>query len=699
MNKKKNKNKLLNLPDSCILEVIGESDYGDLVAEPVEKIYKTNKIYVIENRRIKPSLSIGDKFLGKIIHKNNSFWAKPIVRTFLKGAENEKIYGVVDKIKGRYLLKPTDKSIHKDYLITNPEKAKVGDYVECVSSGTKMSGVEIIQSLGEFNLGIVMTDVILSKYNIEQKFSQESLTQLNQLPEYDKKNRDDLTAIPFVTIDGEDSKDFDDAVYAKRTPSGYELMVAIADVAFYVRSHSALDRDAYKRGNSVYLPNIVVPMLPEKLSNDLCSLRPNEERAAIVCKLYIDNLGNTINYSFSRATIKSAARLTYKEVQNAIDGDFSENIMPVFKQIIQPLYEVYFALDKQKKERGALELESSEVKIKLDKNDRVIKIEKHENLTANKIIEECMIAANVAAAKTLNKHKSLAMFRVHEPPKPEKLTDIKPLLKELGCSLGDHAALTGHKLNKVLEVCSMKGYSAGINDLILRLQSQAVYSPKNLGHFGLALEDYVHFTSPIRRYSDLLIHRALISALNLPDGGGLEDETMQNFEDIATHISKTERNAISAEREMTSRYVSQYLEPSIGADFEVVISGVSTAGVFVRIADLGAEGLVPMRSLPCGNYDLNDAKTILSSDDGMAFAIGDNIKARLKEAMPITGGLIFKYVDDKEGVDYCDKSSNNRGRNKKFVKQKNIANKMAKKDTKPVKKDKNRKKRRKEKKK
>lgn len=671
MKKTKTKEKFVELPQSLLLEVGEESGFGDLMARAVESRYAKHKIYIIDNKRIKPVLQCGDRFIGNIINKQGTYWVKPVIRTSMFGVSQDTVRGVMIKENGRYLLKSTEKNTKEECKIINPKMANVGDFVSGFFTGSgRTKQFEIVKSLGKFDLNKATASLVLDKYDIPYEFSPAVIKEAANLPQFDKNIREDFTHIPFVTIDGEDSKDFDDAVFAERKDNGFHIMVAIADVAFYVKPHTELDREAYKRGNSVYLPNMVVPMLPEILSNDLCSLRPKEERAAITCSMNIDLNGNILNYNFKRAVIKSAARLNYKEVQNAIDGNFNNNTLHIFKNVIQPIYEAYFAFDKAKKARGALELESDEIKIKIDKNGMVAKVEKYEIYTSNKIIEEFMVAANVCAAKALYGKNIPIMYRIHEKPLEEKLVDMKPLLQELGINLPDAPAIKPEHFNKVLELCAKKGYSDGISNLILRLQSQAKYSPSNIGHFGLALEDYAHFTSPIRRYSDILVHRALINAYNLPDGGGLEKEaTEKSFKEAGEHISQTERKAVNAERELVSRFLALYLEPSIGQDFEVKVSGVSTAGLFVKIESIGAEGLIPMRTMPDDYYDVEASNTMLVGRE-RSFAMGEKLMAKLVETSPVSGGMIFKYIDSEQGVDYFEKKGNNR-RQAVFAKVKN----------------------------
>lgn len=656
---KKNK-KSSALPETCQLEVWGTSGYGDLMARTVDPQDNPadHKIYVIENKKIKPALQVGDRFIARLSRKNDAVWAKPLARTAVAGAEEEKLYGIIEEREHKFYLKSADKKSRMDYLLDSLGKAKVGDFVSVVLCGDrKFKQARILKSFGPFNVHKSTEFLILEKYGIPIDFPAAVAKECARCPQYHFDGRWDITTLPLVTIDGDDSKDFDDAVYARRLPDGFELIVAIADVAFYVRPLSELDREAYKRGNSVYLPNLVIPMLPEVLSNDLCSLRPKVNRPCLACRIEIDREGNLRTYEFRRAVMKSAARLTYREVQEAIDGKLNPLTADLFKTVLQPLYEAYFALNKARKRRGALELSPIEIKVKVDKNGNIQSIAPAEHYTAHEIIEEFMIAANVAAAKTLQKSKLPVMYRIHEKPQEEKLKDLTPLLNILHLKLPDYPALQPGHLNHIIEECSKRSLGNGISDMVLRLQCQAKYSPENIGHFGLGLHDYVHFTSPIRRYADLLIHRALIKALEMPEEGKLEDDaTIELFKETGEHLCVTERRAVSAERDTVSRFLSAYLEPSIGSDFEVKITGLTTAGIFVCIENLGAEGLIPMRSLPDDNYELTESGSEMCGRlSKRSFTFGEQIKARLMEASPITGGLIFNFVDENEGLDYYKK--------------------------------------------
>ncbi len=672
---RKIKNQQKDLPESCVLEISGVSDFGDYMAvtsEPSDNPLNI-PIYVVENKRLKPALGMGDKFLANLSKRKDCYMAKPIMRLGNPNIPDEIIYGIVEKKEGKFYLKPSEKKDYMSYLLENDSSFKEGDFVKVALGGSRrFKQARVIKSYGPFALQKAASLLVLDKYDIPHEFPKEVIKDTNILPVLDRKAREDLTNIPLVTIDGDDAKDFDDAVYAMPTPDGFLLIVAIADVSFYVRPFTALDKEAYKRGNSVYLPDRVVPMLPEILCNDLCSLRPKEERAAIACFIDIDKQGNIIQYDFKRAVIKSAARLTYKEVQNALEGKKSANIKEVYVKTIEPVYRAYLALKMAREKRGALNLETNEYKIRFNDKGEVVAIEKEESLESNKMIEEFMIAANVCAAKALGKSKLPTMYRVHEKPLEEKLKDIEPLLHNLHLKLPDINALKPEHFNKILAMCSDGGYNAGVGELILRLQCQAKYSPHNLGHFGLGLTDYAHFTSPIRRYADLLVHRALVKAYKMPEGGDLEDSTsIKTFEETGEHLCVTERRAANAEREMMARYVSDYLLPMIDSDFEVKVSGVSAAGVFAEIESIGAEGLIPMSSLPTDMYVLNESNMSLTGQRyGLSFHFGQKLQARLLEASPITGGLIFKYIDPEEGVSYVEKGGRFFGGYKKVMAQK-----------------------------
>lgn len=558
------------------------------------------------------------------------------------------VFGKAFRQDGQCWVMPCDKE-RRPYLLGSAKNVRNNDLVEIEpESGSKTPKARLVKNYGTFSMGLLNEILVTHKYKIPHTFDEHILKECSGFPDFNGIRRTDLTALPFVTIDGDDSRDFDDAVYAKRTTDGFELIVAIADVSFYVRSGSRLDAEAYKRGNSVYLPQQVIPMLPEILSNDLCSLNPKVRRPVIACFMHIDNDGNIKTSRFERAVIKSAARLTYKEVEAAIHGDFSTTIKKVFTIAIQPLYEAYFALDKARTKRGALNIETDEIKIRFSKNGEIAGIEKQQNLTANKLIEEFMVAANVAAAEFLSKFKNPVMYRIHDKPREEKLADIKPLLASLKLKLPPYPSLQPCHFNKILEICRKKGIGNGIDSLILRLQCQAQYSPHNCGHFGLHLKHYAHFTSPIRRYADLMVHRAIADACSF-ETAEKELISLSAAEQTAEHLCATERTAAAAERDITARYLSLYLKPLTGTEFELKISGLGNAGIFVRLNDIGAEGLIPMRTLPRDYYQLLDADSCLRGiETKLKFKLGDTVTAKLIEAEPVSGGLIFAWLPNKQ---------------------------------------------------
>lgn len=658
-------------PAYALFCVIAEDEDGGLLAALRKGEHKERQ-FPLKESRIRPALTIGDEFLGKIKKTAGGDVVIPVARTSSArtAIAAESIFGIIERQNHICLVIPAERGA-KPIVLGENKSLKNGDFVEIEISGSgSAKEVSLVQNHGLFNMEKLNSMLIAQKYKLPHIFERDVLDECRKFPDFSAQERINLTGLPFVTIDGDDSKDFDDAVYACRTESGFGLIVAIADVSFYVRPNSALDREACRRGNSVYLPQQVIPMLPEILSNDLCSLNPGVKRPVVACLMQIDRGGNLVDWEFKRGVIKSAARLTYKETAAALQGTFNSQTKKLFKKAIEPLHEAYQALALARKKRGALELETTEVKIRLDKDGSVIAVEKQESLISHKIIEEFMIAANVAAARRLQLSKQPVMYRIHDRPPEEKLKEIKPLLDSLKLKLPDCRALKPEHLNRILELCRKQGRGSGIDDLILRLQCQAQYAPQNIGHFGLGLKEYVHFTSPIRRYADLLIHRALVNACGLSDQ--LEEMPSANaFAETADHLCSTERTAAAAERDMTARYLSLYLKPLVGTEFEVKISGLTNAGIFVRIESLGAEGLIPMRSLPKDYYCLYDAGSCLKGvDSKLKFCLGQKLSVILSEAAPITGGLIFRYLPEMPAADNHEKKLSSSKEKKKKASKK-----------------------------
>lgn len=461
-------------------------------------------------------------------------------------------------------------------------------------------------------------------------------------------DRTDLRDIPLVTIDGEDARDFDDAVWATAdiTPDnigGWQLLVAIADVSHYVRPNSALDEEAYARGNSVYFPDRVVPMLPEALSNDLCSLRPHEERACMAAQMRINKFGNLIDVKVVRGLMKSVARLTYNEVQAALDGQLNEKTAPILDTLIKPLYGAYETLLKARTERGAVELDLPERKVVL-KDGKIDSIQERQRFDSHKLIEEFMVLANVAVAEVLEEKHQMALYRIHPKPDNARWAATKEFLQELGLRPKSSLTPSPMDLQFLLQSADGRDEAPLVHEMILRTMSQASYHPDNVGHFGLALESYAHFTSPIRRYADLIVHRALIRTLKL-GSDGLTDYEEKHLEQIGSHISDRERVAQSAERETIDRYIALYLEDRVGATFPARISGVTRFGIFVNIQPTGADGLIPIRSLPNDYYEHDEKRhALIGQRTGLTFRITMPVTVRLIEVDSATGRLLMELL-------------------------------------------------------
>jgi ribonuclease R len=462
-------------------------------------------------------------------------------------------------------------------------------------------------------------------------------------------DRADLRGIPLITIDGEDARDFDDAVWAEldtdpANPGGWHLLVAIADVAWYVRAGDALDRDAYARGNSVYFPDRVVPMLPEELSNGWCSLKPHEDRPCLAAHMWISDKGKLLRHKIIRGLMRSQARLTYTQVQTARDGHPDAVTAPILEKIIAPLYGAYAALDEARGKRGTLELDLVERKINVDREGNILGVEPRARYDSHKLIEEFMIAANVAAAETLAASAYPCVYRIHDKPDPERIDGLREALQTLDLNFPPAGAARPADFNRILTQVRGGPNVNMVNTLVLRTQAQAVYSPNNIGHFGLGLRKYAHFTSPIRRYSDLLVHRALIAACKLGEGGWNKNAD-GDLVDVCEYISMTERRASLAERQTVDRFTALFLSSRTGAVFRGRISGVARFGIFVNLDETGADGILPMRNLPQDFYDLEEkAHRVVGRRRGLHLRVGDVIDVKLVETDEVAGSIVFEYA-------------------------------------------------------
>jgi ribonuclease R len=449
-----------------------------------------------------------------------------------------------------------------------------------------------------------------------------------------------LRDIPLVTIDGEDARDFDDAVFAVPEGSGFRLLVAIADVAHYVRPDSALDRSARTRGNSCYFPDRVVPMLPEALSNGWCSLRPGEDRGCLYAEMRIDAAGHKTAHRFGRGLMRSAARLTYEQVQAAHEAGDGDPTLP-----LPALYAAFRALLAARDARGTLDLDLPERRVVLDEAGRVTSVAPRPRLDSHRLIEEFMVLANVSAAEELERLHQPCVYRVHAPPSEEKLEALRGFLRSLDITLAAGNQLHPRDLDRVLKQVAGSESAPLINEVMLRSQSQAAYAVENIGHFGLALARYAHFTSPIRRYADLLVHRALIRGLHLGEGGLAEAE-VPALADWAEHITATERRAALAERDAIDRYLAAFMADKVGSVFAARISGVTRFGLFVTVGASGASGLVPVTSLHDDFWFYDEATQTLSGRrTRFTYHLTQEVEVLLAEASPVTGGLVFHILD------------------------------------------------------
>jgi ribonuclease R len=645
------------LPEVVIINITGVNADGEYKVRPKDWDVSIKGPYpnieLKANRKRRQTFSTGDEVLVKLKkQKNGSYQAEPIQK--LKNNYQKKILGIAVKSNKGFVLSPTDKKNHNEYEIildNNSKGLKEGDLVE--ADLTKNGGrsfkkkAKVSKIIGPQSTNSSYSTIAIHENNLRDTFSEAVLNETKGMKVPKLGDREDLRSIPLVTIDGADARDFDDAVFAEKTDDGTHIIVAIADVAYYVRPGSELDKEAYQRGNSTYFPDKVVPMLPEALSNGLCSLRPDEERACIAMHLWINDEGELTNYLPTRALMKSKARLTYEQVQEAKDGNPDQAVKPLMNDVINPLFEAYEILAKARKKRGALNIRSQEKQIVLDDNGQVEDIKQRIQLDAHKLIEEFMILANVAALSALENKNGSCVYRVHEKPDAEKINNVSEFLSAFGIKLPKGQAPSPKQLNKILQQADQLPEGNLIHEAILRSMSQAHYTTENKSHYGLALDIYGHFTSPIRRYPDLLVHRSLIKSFNLGPGA-LSKRENATLQEKAEHTSSTERVSMVAERSTVDRYVSQYLEENVGQTFTGRITGFSKAGLFIALDKTGADGFLPRRFLPKDYYIADEKKhALIGKRTGRIYRRGADIEIRIKESDGLKGSTIFEPVNSK----------------------------------------------------
>ena len=655
------------LPATLLADITSRDSDGELLAVPAEwddESGEPPKIRIHIPRRARPGTAggVGDRALLRV---------EKIEERVRDGVPYRgRILKVIDHAKTRVLgifrknpdgggrLIPVDKKqTGRELNIAKNDTlgAEDGDLISVDlvrSRGFGLASGKVKEKLGSIASEKAISLIAIHAHDIPQAFSRDAWREAEEAQPATLKGREDWRDVPLVTIDPPDAKDHDDAVHAEldsdsNNKGGYIVHVAIADVAFYVRPGSALDHDALLRGNSVYFPDRVVPMLPERISNNLCSLVPGEPRGALAVRMVIGADGRKRSHTFHRILMRSAAKLAYAQAQAAIDGRPDDTTGPLLDPILKPLYAAYATVKRARDERDPLDLDLPERKILLKADGTVDRVAVPERLDAHKLIEEFMILANVAAAEMLEKKSLPLIYRVHDEPTLEKVHALQEFLKTLDLPFAKAGALRPTVFNRVL--AQVKGHDAEqlVNEVVLRSQAQAEYSSENYGHFGLNLRRYAHFTSPIRRYADLIVHRALIRALGLGEGALPDTATVEELSEVAAQISLTERRAMKAERETADRLIAHFLADRIGATFQGRISGVTRAGLFVKLTDTGADGLIPVRSLGGEYFNHDETRhALIGSRSGAMHRLGDVVEVRLVEAAPVAGALRFELLSE-----------------------------------------------------
>ena len=655
-----------SLPPVTVLEITGRDADGEFIARPAswdEEHGPVPRILMTESKRdAGPVAGIGDRVLARITALGGDadypYQARTIKRLARAGRPMLAIFRVLQA--GAGVLDPIDRKQLKEWPVPrgSTNDAENGELVRFELTRSSRMGVQtarVLERLGNPQAQQMTSLIAVHAHGIPDSFPADALAEARAAKEPDTKHREDLTHLPLVTIDPFDARDHDDAVWAEADPNpanrgGWVVIVAIADVACYVRPGSALDKEAKKRGNSVYFPDRVVPMLPERISNDLCSLIDNERRPCLAVRMIFDKDGRKLDHRFFRALMRSAASLTYEQAQAAIDGRVDETTGPLLDTVLRPLWGAYASVVLARTERGPLDLDLPERKILLDDQGRVRGVASPPRLDAHRLIEEFMIAANVAAAEMLEAKRSPLIYRVHDSPSKEKLAALGEFLNTIGIKLAKSGTLKPAQFNRILADTRATPTAELVGEVILRSQAQAEYNPGNFGHFGLNLRRYAHFTSPIRRYADLIVHRALVRAIGAGNDG-LTDAEMSELTEIARHISDTERRAMAAERETADRLIAAYLADRIGAKFQARVSGQVRTGLFVRLTETGADGFVPASSIGHEYFFHDEARQALVGEDtGLAYRLGDPVEVRLVEAIPTAGALRFEMLSEGRAI-------------------------------------------------
>lgn len=650
------------LPPVTVLEITGRDNDGEFVARPAtwdDEHGPTPRILMVESKRDGAPAGVGDRVLARITalgaDAEYPYQARTIKR--LPRTTSRSLLGIFRALKdGRGIIDPIDKKQLKEWTVPRGAagEAKDGELVRFEIARSARYGVptaRIIERLGNPEAQQAISLIAVHAHGIPDVFPPAVIAEADAAKPVDLGRREDLRDIPLITIDPSDARDHDDAVWAEPDPNpknegGWVVIVAIADVAHYVTPESALDTEGRKRGNSVYFPDRVVPMLPERISNDLCSLKEGVARPCLAVRMIFDKSGHKLSHRFLRGLMRSAASLRYEQAQGAIDGRPDETTGPLLDSVLRPLWGAYASVLRARTDRGPLDLDLPERKILLDDKGRVRGVATPQRLDAHRLIEEFMIQANVSAAETLEAKRSPLIYRAHDAPSKEKLSTLGEFLATIDIKLPKAGTLKPAQFNRILAETRGTPTAELVAEVVLRSQSQAEYNPHNFGHFGLNLRRYAHFTSPIRRYADLTVHRALIRALDL-GAGGSTDKELEALEEIAGAISDTERRAMAAERETNDRLIAAYLADRIGATFQARVSGLVRSGLFVRLLDTGADGFVPASGIGHEYFYHDEVRqALVGEDSGLAFQLGDPVEVRLAEAIPTAGALRFDMLSE-----------------------------------------------------
>jgi len=649
------------LPHVVVLDIFGRGTDGELLARPSESPDENGPGPLVSIRMPRGAKGrapgVGERVLAKVFPVDDPQGPAYTARVLkIIDKRRESVLGVIRVLAdGSWRLEPVERR-QLEYAIDADHRgdAVPGDLVEAepVSAGRYgLPRAKVTRSLGRMGDEKSASLIAIHAHEIPHIFPDAVIEEAEKAKGFDTGAREDWRKLPLITIDPSDARDHDDAVHAEpdldpKNPGGVIATVAIADVSAYVRPGSAMDREAVRRGNSVYFPDRVVPMLPERISNDLCSLREREDRPALAVRMVFAADGRKLSHSFHRVVMRSAAKLSYSQAQAAIDGAPDDAAKPLLEDVLQPLWDAYRVLKRGREARHPLELDLPERRILLKEDGTVDRIFVPERLDAHKLIEEFMIQANVSAAETLESKRQKFVYRIHDAPSLAKQEALREFLQSIGLSLARGAQLRPKAFNAILERVEGTENDVLVNEVVLRAQSQAAYETANIGHFGLNLRRYAHFTSPIRRYADLIVHRALVGALGL-GAGGITQAEEERMDEVAALISAAERRAMAAERDTVDRLVAAHLSGRIGESFQGRVAGVTKAGLFVKLPEYAADGFVPVSTLGDDYYIYDEASQALAGErSGRGYRLADPVEIRLVEVLPLAGSMRFEMLSE-----------------------------------------------------